>query len=512
MPSVHIDLTPGLQIKEYIATAQNPTAEIKASTKSTWKPAPSMTYFSSRGPNPVAPDIIKPDVTAPGTHILAGYTPTSYETYDLPGELFAAIQGTSMSSPIVAGLFALIKQAHPDWTPAMARSALMTTANKKVVDNDRKSQASVFEMGAGEVDPDNARNKGSAFQPGLVYDAGLFEYAAFSCGQEWGIFTPGSCDFLESIGVPSDASDLNYASIGVADLAGSQTVTRTVTNVANRTLTFKAKVKAPKGYKVTVSPNRLKLAAGESATFEITITNKSGPVGEWRTGSLEWRSGSYRVNSPIAVKAALFDAPNEVFGVGADGSASFNVSFGYTGAYSAAPHGLAADAPVDDSISQDPDQTYPSADDAPPGVMKYDYAIAGSAFVRWQLVIPGDDDIDLYLEDSTGTIIAASTAGGTDELIEIAGLPDGTYTMVVHGWSVPNEPLPFTLSFWNVPLAAGGGSLNIDSAPTSATIGSLGTIDISWSGLTAGTEYLGAVSHSDADGIMGLTLVGVDTN
>ena len=87
---------------------------------------------------------------------------------------------------------------------------------------------------------------------------------------------------------------------------------------------------------------------------------------------------------------------------------------------------------------------------------------------------------------------------------------DDTYTMVVHGWSVPSEPLPYTLSFWDVPLASGG-SLVIDSAPASAVLGATGTIDLSWSGLTSGTEYLGAVSHSDASGLMGLTLVGVDT-
>ena len=68
--------------------------------------------------------------------------------------------------------------------------------------------------------------KGSAFQPGLAYDAGLFEYAAYTCGEDFGIFTTGSCDFLDSIGVPSDPSDLNLPSIAISGLAGSQTVQR----------------------------------------------------------------------------------------------------------------------------------------------------------------------------------------------------------------------------------------------------------------------------------------------
>ena len=70
-------------------------------------------------------------------------------------------------------------------------------------------------------------------------------------------------------------------------------------------------------------------------------------------------------------------------------------------------------------------------------------------------------------------------------------------------------PLAYTVHFWNVPAAPGGGSLSVDSAPTAATIGSVGTVNYSWSGLTAGSDYLGAVSHSDASGIVGLTLVEV---
>ena len=136
------------------------------------------------------------------------------------------------------------------------------------------------------------------------------------------------------------------------------------------------------------------------------------------------------------------------------------------------------------------------------------YPISGAAFVRWEMVIPGPDDIDLFLEDSGGNIIAASTSGGTDELIEMALPADDTYTMVVHGWSVPNAPLPYDLHYWEVPLASGG-SLSVDSAPASAVLGTTGTVSVSWSGLSAGT-YLGAVSHTGDVGLMGFTLVNVD--
>ncbi|MFW2335382.1 S8 family peptidase [Ilumatobacter sp.] len=515
VPAVHINFTDGQKMKSYIddrvAAGKTPQVAIRNTGKETRaKGTPSMTYFSSRGPNGPVPDIIKPDITAPGHQIVAGDS-TGTNAF---GDAFQAISGTSMSSPHVAGLFALIKQAHPDWSAAMAKSAIMTTANTKVRTEDRKTRANPFQMGAGEIDPGIVEEHNSAFEPGLVYDAGLFEYAAFTCGADYGIFTPGSCDFLDSIGVPSDASDLNYPSIGVAELAGSKTVVRTVTSVAHdgHVVDYRAKVDAPDGYSVTVSPNRFSIAPGESQDLEITITNVDAPVGEWRFGSLELKGYEYNVRSPIAVNGALFDAPPAVAGSGDTGTASFDVLFGYTGSYSAAPHGLIASDVKAGDIGQDPDQTYPSVDDAPGpggGVDRHPITVTDAAMLRIALTIPGPDDIDLYLEDSSGTIVAASTNGATDELIELVLPPNDTYTLVVHGWSITVPPLPYEVDTWTVPLAAGTGPLVIDSAPTSAVLGTSGTVTTSWAGLTTGS-YLGAVSHTGDAGLLGLTLVEVD--
>jgi subtilisin family serine protease len=511
VPAVHINNTDGLVIKDYIANSANPVAQINGGVKVTVD-APWMAAFSSRGPNRLSGDIIKPDITAPGVQILAGWSPFP-DPGEVPGQYFAAIAGTSMSSPHIAGVLALIDQAHPDWSPAMAKSAIMTTAYQDVMKEDGVTQADPFDMGAGHVNPGSPVHKGAAFQPGLVYDAGLFEYAAFTCGADLGVFTPGSCDFLDSIGVPSDPSDLNVPSIGIEGVAGSQTVQRTVTSVAqeNGWREYTVSVDAPPGFDVSVEPANIRLKSGQTATYYVTITNVSAPADEWRHGSLTWndKTGNYSVYSPISVSAALFDAPSVVEGSGTDGAASFDVSFGYTGTYTAAPHGLVSAIITSGLAGQDPDQTYPSSDDALPGVQKLAFPIVGVAYVRWEMVIPGPDDIDLFLEDSSGTIIASSTNGGTDELIELTLPADDTYTMVVHGWSVPNEPLPFDLYSWEVPLASGG-SLSVDSAPTSAEVGQTGTVDISWSGLSSGTTYLGAVSHTGDVGLMGLTLVEVD--
>ncbi len=73
--------------------------------------------FSSKGPNRKIFSI-KPEVVAPGVQILS----------TLPGAKYAAFRGTSMAAPHVAGVCALLKSIHPDWTPAQIKSALMTTA------------------------------------------------------------------------------------------------------------------------------------------------------------------------------------------------------------------------------------------------------------------------------------------------------------------------------------------------------------------------------------------------
>jgi subtilisin family serine protease len=512
VPSVHIDNTHGLEVKQYINDESNPTATITNTGKRTkFKAAPSMAYFSSRGANVTSADIIKPDITAPGLQILAGGSPFP-DIGAVAGELFQAISGTSMSSPHVAGFYALLKQAHPDWTPAMAKSAIMTTADPKVLDSDQTSLADPFARGAGHLRPGRVDKRGSAFNPGIVYDAGFDDYLAFLCDAAPDAFgdAAATCAALGAAGFSTDASDLNLASIGIGELAGSQTVTRTMTSVADTAIRLRAHVDAPAGYNVTVTPSVIELSPGESATYEVAFVNDgSAPAGEWRFGALTWKGNGYTAQSPIALRGTLIGTPSAVTGTGVDGSVTFDISFGYTGAYAAAAHGPVAPNVHADEISADPDQTYPSVDDGE-GVDRIPITLTGAAIARWELVIPGPDDIDLFLEDAGGNVVASSTAGGTNEHIELVLPPDGDYTMVVHGWSVPSEPLAYDLNEWVV-SATPGGAMTLDSAPTEAVTGSVGTIAASWTGLDPATRYLGAISHSDGTELLGLSLIEIDT-
>jgi subtilisin family serine protease len=476
--------------------------------------------FSSRGPNGGAPDVIKPDITAPGVDILAAQTPTPNDG-QLPGQLFQIIGGTSMASPHVAGVFALLKEAHPDWTPAIARSALMTTARQNLRKSFVDVPADPFDMGAGQIVPNDA------FDPGLAYDAGLFDYAAFTCGNNVPIFTQGSCDFLASLGYSFDGSELNLPSIGIGALAGVQTVSRTVTNVASNqgNKSFYVSVDPPPGIDVEVWPTMVKLKPGESATYYVTLTTNGAPLFEWAFGSLTWsHGGEYAVRSPIAVRPILFVAPDEVAGSGTEGSLSFDVSFGYSGDYAAGVHGLNPADMQDDTVEDDPSNNIDAAlatcdfSTFPydcVGITWHEFTVpAGAAFARFALFddyTDGADDLDLYVwRRSDGAYQGGSGSGTSAEEVNLLFPAADVYEIAVHGWGTDGPDANYTLFNWTFGLVDDAGNMTV-TAPTAATVGTA-TVDVDWAGLAAGNKYLGAVSHSDGVGLLGLTLVSVATD
>ncbi len=507
-PAVHINNADGLFIKAYIDSAgEDATAMINGGTF-TVIAAPDMADFSSRGPNGGAMDIIKPDITAPGVNILAANSPTPF--LGAPGQLFQSIGGTSMSSPHVAGVFALLKEAHPDWSPAAAKSALMTTAYQDVMKEDGTTPADPFDFGAGHLNPTN-----SADNPGLVYDAGFFEYVGFLCGNPNGISVSADfCDDLVSSGIPTDPSDLNYPSIGVADLAGAQTVARTITSVTTGTATYNVSFDAPPGIVVAVSPASLTLNYGDSASYSVTFTaTGAAALDQWAFGSLTWSYGPHSVRSPIAVKPVALAAPDEVMGTGIDGSLSFDLTFGYSGAYTAGTHGLAPADMQADTVVDDPANDINVALSTGVGITLHNFDVpAGSAYARFSLFddyTDGNDDLDLYVFDPTGAFVGSSGSGTSAEEVNVV-LPDaGTYTIVVHGWQTDGPDANYTLFNWA--FGPDSGNMTV-TAPTSATVGVTESVTVDWTGLGAGTKYLGAVSHSDAAGLLGMTLIRVDTD
>ena len=230
IPSVHLADTARAAVKAYAATA-GATATVNKAVFDFATPAPFTAAFSSRGPLIAgAGDLLKPDVIAPGQDVLAAVAKTpAQQNLD-----FNVLSGTSMSSPHVAGLGALLKQLHPDWSPMAIKSALMTSGTD-VLDGPKTDPIVIFRQGAGHVRPN------SAADPGLVFDHGFNDWLAFLCGTTTGVAT-STCNSLKAAGFSTDPSDLNVASIAIGDLPGSQTVIRKVTNVGKSAATYNASV------------------------------------------------------------------------------------------------------------------------------------------------------------------------------------------------------------------------------------------------------------------------------
>ncbi len=113
IPSVHVDEIARAAILKYLETAgAGATAKIVPLTAAELAAAPQVpeiAAFSSRGPSTTTEgDILKPDITAPGVDILAAVAPPFHFGRD-----WDLISGTSMASPHIAGLGALLKAAHP---------------------------------------------------------------------------------------------------------------------------------------------------------------------------------------------------------------------------------------------------------------------------------------------------------------------------------------------------------------------------------------------------------------
>ena len=496
VPTVHLQSTDRAAVKAYAATA-SPTAKINAATVTSTTPAPFTASFSSRGPLTAGGgDLLKPDVIAPGQDILASVAPPGNN-----GQSFNLYSGTSMSSPHVAGVAALLKDLHPSWSPMMIKSALMTSAYD-VLDGPNTNPLVIFRQGAGHIRPN------SAADPGLVYNSGFNDWLAFLCGTTTGV-SAATCTALKGAGYSTDASDLNVASIAIGDLAGVQTVTRKVTNVGARA-TYTASTTGMVGITATVTPSSLTLNPGETKTFTVTFTRTTAALNGYTGGQLNWTEtgGPHSVRSPLVVRPVALAAPTQVSGTG--GPINYNVTFGYTGPFTATARGLVAAATTAGSVTDDPTDSFVRGG---PGTTSFTVAVpAGTTYARFSLFnefTNGANDLDLYVYNSAGLQVGASGGGTTAEEVNLLSPAADTYTVWVHGFATAVPIATFTAFTWVLGSSAAG-NMTV-TAPASATLGTTGTINLTFSGLAPATKYLGSVAYTGSTGMPNPTIVRVDT-
>jgi len=313
LPTTNVGNRVARMIGSYYANTANPTAAIVfKGTQYEVSPSPAVATFSSRGPSLVNGGIIKPDVIAPGVNILAAWPWDISPTPTGKAATFYFESGTSMATPHVSGIAALLQKAYPNWSPAAIKSALMTTAyildrDGKLItdefDDSTNRPATVYARGSGHVDPLAAIN------PGLIYNLYFYNYVHYLCGAgylDWQVtaIVAVSVQCANVQKVPPE--NLNYPSF-IAYLGSSSpsvTVRRTVTNVGEPNSVYTIGGDEPDGVNVDVNPTTLQFSQlYEKLTFEVTFSLKGAPLqaGQVSEGQLYWDSGKFLVRSPIAI-------------------------------------------------------------------------------------------------------------------------------------------------------------------------------------------------------------------
>lgn len=244
VPGVHLDVAESNALRAWLATGSGHSGRIDP-VQVLVDPARGdlLASFSSRGPV-AAFDVLKPELTGPGVDVLS-----AIGSFLIPGGFrgaeFLTVSGTSMASPHVAGAAALLRSAHPDWTPAEVGSVLVSTASPTV----RKTPtapASLFEGGAGRVDA------GAASRARLVFPESAAAYAAADPAAGGSPVT------------------LNAASL-VGPCAARCVFERRVRNGGTEAGMWTPVVTTEEGLQVEVTPARLHLIRGQTRTLRITV-------------------------------------------------------------------------------------------------------------------------------------------------------------------------------------------------------------------------------------------------
>ncbi|CAN0908694.1 Subtilisin-like protease 3 [Linum grandiflorum] len=292
----------GNSIKAYINSTKSPVAKIAfKGTVIRKQNAPQVASFSSRGPSQSSPGIMKPDIVGPGVSTLAAW-PTPLEdtkNNNNGSELatFNMISGTSMACPHLSGIAALLRSAHPDWSPAAVKSAMMTTAHP--ISDEQHLQADMFDMGSGHVNPTGASN------PGLVYDIQPEDYVAYLCGLGYNN-AQVSTIVQDKVECSSDKSiseaELNYPTFVVQLSSQPLTYTRTVTNVGKANSVYEVEYTTDEAVSIEVKPARIAFSRlNEKANYSVTFTAKKGTSARFVQGKLFWVADGYSVRSLFGI-------------------------------------------------------------------------------------------------------------------------------------------------------------------------------------------------------------------
>ncbi len=227
---------------------------------------------------------------------------------------------------------------------------------------------------------------------------------------------------------------------------------------------------------MTVSPSRLTLKRGQSATYKVTFTRTDAALGEYTFGTLTWNSNrGHEVTSQLVVQPVQLSSPAEVAGSGAEGSIDYPISFGYDGAFTAAPHGLVPATLQEGNVVDDPANDINTALGTGVGITIHEVEVPdGTAYTRIRLFddyTDGEDDLDMYVFDANFGFVAGSGSGTSEEEVNLVLPEGGTYFVIVHGWQTDGPDANYTLFDWSVSATPADGSGATDLSVDGADVG-----------------------------------------
>jgi subtilisin family serine protease len=382
------------------------------------------TAFSSRGPVEGLGQI-KPDVTAPGINVLSATVKVGGATATVPpGTMFdptgyTYATGTSFSGPHVAGVAALLKQAHPDWTPDMIRTAMINTAtNMRTASGtprtDGAQSDSILDQGGGLVDVRAAVNTKALM--GVAGD---------------GVDAPGilgSHSFGEWAVLNNRITNTREVTVTVRDLSG-QGGTYNLSTANNRVLD-------QPGFSASVSPSSVTVPAGGEAAFKATVTVDGNVARDTATKQLQWyviaqRAGSNdRLRMPFYLKATQSLPAGDISGVETET---------FTGTVTASDAGVQRDNEIyvaEGATYVDIQVPVDATTVKLEGTLRWDYTDVPEAGA-------GLPDLDFLLFDPNGNEIDSSGNSSGPEHVSADTTVPGTYVYRVYGWA--NGPTDFTV-------------------------------------------------------------------
>jgi len=476
LPGLHIGKKDGDALRAWLSSGSDHMGSISSSIvrSSNDNYGDRLNFSSSRGPalSPVQ-DILKPDVIAPGTGIIAATN---------SGQSFLILSGTSMSSPHIAGAAALVRAVHPGWSVSQIHSALMTTSDATLAKDYDNSLATPHKRGAGRP------QLGEAVNAGLYLDV---------TGSQFSLANPTLGGNPKNLNLP-----------GLVDSACQSTCSfdRTVTDQMGGGNWTSVAVNFPAGVGVSITPASFTLANGGSQSLHIVVDlSSTDAVGEWMYGDIVLSAaGSPDQKLTVAVYSSGGDLPDEwVINDDRDtGMAEFDLS-----ELAAMPDatfisgGLVAPTRTTQALQED------STNDDPynggSGVFTVWHALPqGGLWLHAETLASSAEDLDLYVgrdDDEDGVAdeeeqLCSSTSPGDVELCDIFDLPAGDYWVLVQNWD-GGEPGADDATLVSAAIAPSDDSTLVASGPGITATGEPFTVLTSWSNVNAlqGEQWLGAV-------------------